>query len=111
MCVISEGEECMLMGWGNAFFKNIVKEGDVVKFMDCEINLEGDVKMIKLKMIWLVNWNEFVLVELKDYDYMIMKKKLEEFDEFKDIVNSIIEVVTMVKGDGNLCVYNRGIVI
>ena len=108
---ISEGEECTLMGWGNAFFKNIVKEGDVVKSMDCEINPEGDVKTTKLKMTWLANWNELVPVELKDYDYMITKKKPEESDEFKDIVNPTTEVVTMAKGDGNLRAYNRGTVI
>jgi glutamyl-tRNA synthetase len=99
------------MGWGNAFFKNIVKEGDVVKSMDCEINPDGDVKTTKLKMTWLANWNELVPVELKDYDYMITKKKPEESDEFKDIVNPTTEVVTMAKGDGNLRAYNRGTVI
>lgn len=109
--VISEGEECTLMGWGNAFFKNIVKEGDVVKSMDCEINPEGDPKTTKLKMTWLANWNELVPVELKDFDYMITKKKPEDSDEFEDIVNPTTEVVTMAKGDGNLRAYNRGTVI
>jgi len=108
---ISEGEECTLMDWGNAFFKNIVKEGDVVKSMDCEINPDGDVKTTNLKLTWLANWNELVPVIMKDFDYLITKKKPEESDEFKDIVNKTTEVITLAHGDGNLRAYNKGTIV
>jgi glutamyl-tRNA synthetase len=109
--LISEGEECTLMDWGNAIFKNIVKEGDVVKSMDCEINPEGDVKSTKLKLTWLANWKELVPVIMKDFDYLITKRKPEETDEFKDIVNKTTEIVTVARGDGNLRAYNKGEII
>jgi glutamyl-tRNA synthetase len=108
---ISEGEECTLMDWGNAIFKNIVKEGDVVKSMECEINPDGDIKSTKLKLTWLANWNELVPVIMKDFDYLITKKKPEDADEFADIVNKCTEVETLAKGDGNLRAYNKGQVI
>ena len=109
--LISEGEECTLMGWGNAFFKNIVKEGDVIKSIECELNPEGDVKTTKLKMTWLANWKELVPVVIKEFDYLITKKKPEEEDKFEDIVNKTTEVVVEAKGDGNLRTYNKGAVI
>ena len=108
---ISDGEECTLMGWGNAIFKNIVKEGDVVTSMECEINPDGDIKSTKLKMTWLANWNELVPVIMKDFDYMITKRKPEDTDEFEDIVNQKTEICTAAKGDGNLRAYGKGEVI
>ena len=109
--LIKEGEECTLMGWGNAFFKNIVKEDDVVKSIECEINPEGDVKTTKLKMTWLANWKELVPVIIKDFDYLITKRKPEEEDKFEDIVNTTTEITVNAKGDGNLRTYNKGTVI
>ena len=91
--------------------KSHVKEGDVVKSMDCEINPEGDVKSTKLKLTWLANWNELVPVIMKDFDYLITKRKPEETDEFKDIVNKTTEIVTVARGDGNLRAYNKGEII
>ena len=99
------------MGWGNAFFKNIVKEDDVVKSIECEINPEGDVKTTKLKMTWLANWKELVPVIIKDFDYLITKRKPEEEDKFEDIVNTTTEITVNAKGDGNLRTYNKGTVI
>ena len=108
---IGDGEECTLMGWGNAIFKNIVKEGDVITSMECDINPDGDIKSTKLKMTWLANWNELVPVIMKDFDYMITKRKPEDTDEFEDIVNQKTEICTAAKGDGNLRAYNKGEVI
>ena len=99
------------MGWGNAIFKNIVKEGDVITSMECDINPDGDIKSTKLKMTWLANWNELVPVIMKDFDYMITKRKPEDTDEFEDIVNQKTEICTAAKGDGNLRAYNKGEVI
>ena len=48
---------------------------------------------------------------MKDFDYMITKRKPEDTDEFEDIVNQKTEICTAAKGDGNLRAYNKGEVI
>ncbi len=53
------------------------------------LNLDGDVKKTRLKLTWLaaVDSCETVALQLVDFDYLITKKKVEEDDNFMDLVN------------------------
>lgn len=53
------------------------------------LNLDGDVKKTRLKLTWLaaVDCCETVALQLVDFDYLITKKKVEEDDNFMDLVN------------------------
>lgn len=81
------------MDWGNM----IVKKVDVAnQQIHGELNLAGDFKKTKKKLTWLArdapnSQFELARVVLKDYDYLITKKKLEEDDQFADFVTPVSE--------------------
>ena len=109
------GEEVTLMDWGNAFIKNIQKNGDVVVSIDISLNLDGDFKKTKKKLTWLCKGNTSdthpVNLVLLDYDYLITKKKLEEDDTFEDCVNKHTEFKEEAIGDANLMHLKKGDII
>ena len=77
------------MDWGNCIIDNVVTDNDgVVLRVDADLHLEGSVKSTKLKLTWLPQNDELVSLTLADFDYLITKKKVEEDDNFADIVNS-----------------------
>ena len=41
------------MHWGNCIFKEIIREGEKIKKIKAELNLEGDVKKTKKKIHWV----------------------------------------------------------
>jgi hypothetical protein len=52
-----------------------------------ELNPAGDPKKTKLKLTWLADVPELVPLTLVDFGYLITKKKVEEEDDFKALIN------------------------
>ncbi|KAG0269729.1 hypothetical protein DFQ27_002398 [Actinomortierella ambigua] len=109
---LAQDEEVTLMDWGNAFVRKIEKSADgVVTAIEAELHLQGDVKKTKRKLTWLADGAELVSVLLKDYDYLITKKKIEEEDELKDLLTPVTEFTTEAIADGNVADLNKGDII
>lgn len=107
--LISANEEVTLMDWGNSIVKNIEKDqqGNVVSLTGV-LHLEGSVKTTKLKLTWLPDTDELVKLSLVDFDFIITKKKLEEDEDFVDVVNPCTEKETSALGDSNMRDLKRG---
>ncbi|KAJ9186076.1 hypothetical protein P3X46_005619 [Hevea brasiliensis] len=106
---ISENEEVTLMDWGNAIVKEIVKDesGNVTQLIGV-LHLEGSVKTTKLKLTWLPETTELVNILLMEFDYLITKKKLEEGENFLDVLNPCTKKETAALGDSNIRNLKRG---
>ncbi|ORX57652.1 glutamyl-tRNA synthetase [Hesseltinella vesiculosa] len=104
-------EEITMMDWGNAFVRNIQKEGDLVTSIDLELHLEGDFKKTKKKLTWLSYDEDVVPVTLLDYDYLITKKKVEDGDDVKDLVTPVTEYKQAALADGNVKFIKKGDII
>ncbi|KAK4256210.1 hypothetical protein QN277_009106 [Acacia crassicarpa] len=106
---ISAGEEVTLMDWGNAIVKEIGKdhEGNVTRLSGV-LHFEGSVKTTKLKLTWLPEIDELVNLTLVDFDYLITKKKLEEGEDFLDVLNPCTSKETAAYGDSNMRNLKRG---
>ncbi|XP_016445352.2 glutamate--tRNA ligase, cytoplasmic-like [Nicotiana tabacum] len=109
---ISVNEEVTLMDWGNTIVKEIQKdqEGNVTHLSGI-LHLEGSVKTTKLKLTWLPESDELVKLSLVDFDYLITKKKLEEDENFVDVVNPCTRKETPALGDSNMRNLKRGDVL
>ncbi|KAK4748770.1 hypothetical protein SAY87_015356 [Trapa incisa] len=106
---ISAGEQVTLMDWGNAIVKEIEKDQDgTIKKLTGILHLEGSVKTTKLKLTWLPEINELVSLSLHEFDYLITKKKLEEGEDFLDVLNPCTKKVTAALGDANMRNLKRG---
>ncbi|PIA59232.1 hypothetical protein AQUCO_00400248v1 [Aquilegia coerulea] len=66
------------------------------------LHLEGSVKSTKLKLTWLPEIHELVNLSLVEFDYLITKKKLEEGEDFIDVVNPCTKKETLALGDSNM---------
>ncbi|KAF6142738.1 hypothetical protein GIB67_018449 [Kingdonia uniflora] len=100
---ISIDEEITLMDWGNAIIKEVVKDekGNVLHLSGL-LHLEGSMKSTKLKLTWLPEFDELVKLSLVEYDYLITKKKLEEGEDFVDVLNPCTKRETLAYGDPNM---------
>ncbi|KAH7846897.1 hypothetical protein Vadar_019415 [Vaccinium darrowii] len=109
---ISVDEEITLMDWGNAIVKEIVKDenGKVVQLTGV-LHLEGSVKSTKLKLTWLPESNELVNLSLVEFDYLITKKKLDEGEDFLDVLNEQTKKETAARGDSNMRNLKRGNIV
>lgn len=106
---VSVGEEITLMDWGNAIIKEIKKDADGnVTHMMGVLHLEGSVKTTKLKLTWLPETDELVNLLLVEFDYLITKKKLEEGEDFLDVLNPCTRHETLAIGDSNMRNLKRG---
>ncbi|KAK4427537.1 Glutamate--tRNA ligase, cytoplasmic [Sesamum alatum] len=109
---ISVNEEVTLKDWGNAIVKEIKKdENGVVTQLEGVLHLEGNVKKTKLKLTWLADTSELVRLTLVDFDYLITKKKLEEDEDFVDVVNPCTRTETTALGESDMRNLKRGDVI
>ncbi|XP_044489937.1 glutamate--tRNA ligase, cytoplasmic-like [Mangifera indica] len=100
---ISVDEEITLMDWGNAIVKEISRDQDGhVTQLTGILHLEGSVKTTKLKLTWLPETNELVNLTLMGFDYLITKKKLEEGEDFLDVLNPCTKTETLAIGDSNM---------
>ncbi|KAL3645045.1 hypothetical protein CASFOL_010225 [Castilleja foliolosa] len=109
---ISVGEEVTLKDWGNAIVKEIKKDEDgIVTQLLGVLNLEGNVKKTKLKLTWLPDTTELVRLNLINFGYLITKKKLEEDEDFVDVVNPCTKTETLALGESDMRNLKRGDVI
>ncbi|KAG9129722.1 hypothetical protein Leryth_015426 [Lithospermum erythrorhizon] len=100
---ISENEEVTLKDWGNVIVKEISKDQDgFVSQLTGVLHLEGSVKTTKLKLTWLPDTNELVPLSLVDFDHLITKKKLEEDEDFVDVVNPSTRKETLALGESDM---------
>ncbi|QDZ20551.1 glutamate--tRNA ligase [Chloropicon primus] len=100
--VLSKGEEVTFMSWGNCFIEDIKVNGaGEITGLVGKLNPGGDFKTTKLKLTWLADIQDNVNVRLVYYDHLITKKKIEEGDNFEDLVNTKSKVETMAIADGN----------
>ncbi|KAJ1512637.1 hypothetical protein HMI54_013720 [Coelomomyces lativittatus] len=90
------GEEITLMDWGNA----VVTEIHPTR-LHLRLHLEGDVKSTTKKWTWL-STQHVVGVYLKEYDFLITKKKLDATDDFAHYLNPTTESTQLALGDFNL---------
>ncbi|PSS08412.1 Glutamate--tRNA ligase [Actinidia chinensis var. chinensis] len=106
---VSVDEEITLMDWGNAIVKEIQKDehGNVLRLTGI-LHLEGSVKTTKLKLTWLPEMSELVNLSLMEFDYLITKKKLEEGEDFIDVLNPCTKKETAALGDPNMRNLQRG---
>lgn len=110
--LLKVGEEITLMDWGNCIVKKVdIDQNGGVIGIDAELHLEGSVKTTKLKLTWLPKIDELVPLTLVDFDYLITKKKVEEDDNFADLVNLNSEVRTITHGDANMRTLLKGDVL
>ncbi|WPT11556.1 Glutamate--tRNA ligase, cytoplasmic [Picochlorum sp. SENEW3] len=107
-CLLSEGEEVTLMGWGNAIINTIHRENDTITSIDARLHLQGDFKKTKLKLTWLADTSDVCPLQLEHYGYLITKKKLEEDDTFEDCVNRNSKHVIQALGDVNMRDLKKG---
>ncbi|KAH6780751.1 Glutamyl/glutaminyl-tRNA synthetase [Perilla frutescens var. hirtella] len=109
---ISVNEEITLKDWGNAIVKEIKKdENGIITQLVGVLHLEGNVKKTKLKLTWLPDANELVRLTLVDFDYLITKKKLEEDEDFVDVVNPCTRTEASALGESDMRNLKRGDVI
>ncbi|XP_071687152.1 glutamate--tRNA ligase, cytoplasmic-like [Rutidosis leptorrhynchoides] len=110
--VISPNEEITLMDWGNAIVKEIKKDenGNVTELIGV-LHLEGSVKTTKLKLTWLPEINELVPLSLVEFSYLIRKKKVEEDEDFVDVLNENTKKEAAAVGDSNMRNLKRGDII
>ncbi|CAM8888654.1 unnamed protein product [Rhodiola kirilowii] len=109
---ISEDEEITLMDWGNAIVNKIVRnnDGNVTELVGV-LHIQGSVKTTKLKLTWLPDTNELVDLLLVEFDYLITKKKLEEGEDFVDVINPTTKREITAIGDSNMRNLKRGEII
>ena len=83
------------MDWGNVYISS--KESDAsgsVSKLSITLHLDGDFKKTSKKVTWLSapsDTYKLVPVTLIEYDYLIIKKKLEEDDNLEDVLNKKTE--------------------
>ncbi|RZC48856.1 hypothetical protein C5167_017274 [Papaver somniferum] len=110
--LITVGEEITLMDWGNAIIKEIKKDQDgIVTNMTGVLHLEGSVKTTKLKLTWLAEMDELVNLSLVELDHLITKKKLEENEDFVDVLNPCTKKEILAIGDSNIRNLKQGEII
>jgi glutamyl-tRNA synthetase len=108
------------MDWGNVIVEKIEWNADrsFIGLLEVKLNLDGDFKKTKKKLTWLARGfaanqeaQHPVSLVLKDYDYLITKKKLEEDDDVKDFVTKVSEFQYEAWGDANLRTCKKGDII
>ncbi|XP_024390713.1 glutamate--tRNA ligase, cytoplasmic [Physcomitrium patens] len=109
---VSKGEEVTLMDWGNCFIRIVERDQyGLVTRLQGELHVEGSVKTTKLKLTWLPETSELVPLTLVDLDHLIVKKKLEENDDFVSVLNPVTRIESAAVGDSNMRNLQRGEII
>lgn len=109
---VSAGEEVTLMDWGNAFIRSVERDQyGLVTHLQGELHLEGSVKSTKLKLTWLPETSELVPLTLVHLDHLIVKKKLEEGEDFLSVLREPTRFETPAVGDSNMRNLQHGEII
>ncbi|KAK6139517.1 hypothetical protein DH2020_026748 [Rehmannia glutinosa] len=80
----------------------VLSDGPKDPFLVGVLHLDGNVKKTKLKLTWLSDTSELVRLTLVDFDYLITKKKLEEDEDFVDVVNPCTKKETLALGESDM---------
>lgn len=106
-------EEVTFMDWGNAYVLKSPSVSTPLKTLDVQLHLEGDFKKTSKKVHWLAISADAPLVNvvLKDYDYLITKKKIEEEDNWTDFINPVTEFKEEAYADANVRELKQGDII
>jgi len=106
-------EEVTFMDWGNAYTLKSPSAETPLEALDVQLHLEGDFKKTSKKVHWLAISAEKPLVNviLKDYDYLITKKKIEEDDQWEDFINPTTEFREEAFADNNVSELKQGDII
>ncbi|KAG5459920.1 MAG: ribosomal protein L25/Gln-tRNA synthetase, partial [Olpidium bornovanus] len=101
------GEEVTLMDWGNAVVASASPN------LEMRLNLEGDFKATKKKIHWLAAHPASAAVEceVREYDYLITKEKLEEGDDVVNFITPVSEFRNAVLADANVKELKKGDII
>lgn len=103
------------MDWGNAIVRNIAESpSGEVTHIDLDLHLAGDFKSTEKKVTWLAKptpSNPLVSVVLRDYDYLVTKRKLEKDDTVADIGNRNSEFTLDALADANVLTLRKGDII
>jgi len=106
---IKDNEEVTLMDWGNALIKSITKDANgTVTALEAELHLAGDFKSTEKKLTWLADTPDLIPIIMREYSYVITKKKLEEDDDFEKYINPLSLVETTGVADPALRTINQG---
>jgi glutamyl-tRNA synthetase len=106
---IEIGEKVTLMKWGNVTIsaKNVAEDGAIslVGTIDTE---DKDFKKTK-KLTWVcADLDTTVEITLIEYDHLITKKKIEENDDVKDLVNHNSRIEYTAIAEGSLRTLQKG---
>lgn len=106
-------EEVTFMDWGNAYVLKGSTNDTPIKSLDIQLHLAGDFKKTSKKVQWLAMSEKAPLVNvlLKDYDYLITKKKIEEDDDWTDFINPVTEFIDEAFADANVRSVKKGDII
>lgn len=109
---LAQDEEITLMDWGNAFVSQITKDADgKIVSVEMNLHLEGDFKKTSKKLTWLSVEPELADIELREFDHLITKDKLEEGDSVEDFLTEKTEFKTLAQADLNVRQLKAGDVI
>jgi len=113
VAAIAANEEVTLMSWGNAIVRAIEKGADgKVTGLSGELHLAGDVKKTKKKLTWLADTpDNLVDMELIDLDFLLLKDKIEEEDDVKQILNYNSILPHAAKGEAAMRTVKKGEII
>ncbi|GJV75866.1 glutamate--tRNA ligase, cytoplasmic [Tanacetum coccineum] len=99
----SPNVEVALMDWGNAIVEEIKKDSDGnVTELSGKLHLEGYVKAAQLKLTWLPEINELTPLTLVEFGYLITRKKLDEDEDFVNVLNPNSKKEFAAVGDTNM---------
>lgn len=109
---LGDNEEITLMDWGNAIVTSINKtpEGKI-NSVEMTLHLEGDFKKTSKKLTWLSPQPNLAPVELREFDFLISKDKLEEDDSVEDFLTPTTEFRSQGVADLDLLHVSKGQVI
>jgi glutamyl-tRNA synthetase len=106
-------EEVTFMDWGNAYVLKGTSNDTPIKTLDIQLHLAGDFKKTSKKVHWLAISEKAPLVNvlLKDYDFLITKKKIEDDDDWTDFINPVSEFIEEAFADANVRQVKKGDII
>ncbi|QSL64938.1 hypothetical protein MERGE_002242 [Pneumocystis wakefieldiae] len=82
-------------------FNDNEEDLNTIDSIEMELHLEGDFKTTEKKITWLADLPYLIDAELVDFDYLIIKDKLEEEDRLEDFLTPCTEFHLKIKVDDN----------
>jgi glutamyl-tRNA synthetase len=106
--LLKVGERVTLMNWGNVLIQTREVQPDGSYLMTGEYLPEDkDFKTTK-KITWLAEGTNLIVANLIEYDHLIKTPKVEEDQNFEDIVNVNSKFVSRAYIDSGIRLLNEG---